>query len=77
MIGSDELQTYYRLDVAKSPVSACKDPESVPPDVSYGWLDYFIIAVSMVNAFFFRDNVEPGVVKRLRRAIRDKEKKKM
>ncbi|MDK2893191.1 hypothetical protein [Methanohalophilus sp.] len=73
MIGSDELQTYYRLDVHNSPVTACKDPESVPPDVSYSVLDYFIIAVSMIHAFIFRENGEPRVVGRLRRAIGDKE----
>ncbi|MBP2030311.1 hypothetical protein J2755_001245 [Methanohalophilus levihalophilus] len=76
MIGSDELQTYYRLDVKSAPFNECSDPESVPLSSSYGLQDYFIIGASMLNVLFFPQRNEPHVVGRLRKAILKKEKRK-
>ena len=73
MIGSDELQTYYRLDVATSPVKECKDSESEPFDISYSLWDYFLIALSMINTFLFQEKEELRIVRRLRKAIMSKE----
>lgn len=74
MIGSDELQTYYCLDVGNVPEGKCKDPESVPLDASCGFWDYLIISAAFINIFLFRENGEPRVIGRLRKAILSKEK---